>query len=78
MAVAGQRCIPRKAPRETPYENDEKEIEEEGDWKVEECAAWRKVRKGVGGRGGLMGIGVEESADVEDRENGRKKHLRDE
>jgi K+-transporting ATPase c subunit len=36
MTVVRQRCFPGQAAGESPYENNEEEVEEEGDWKVEE------------------------------------------
>jgi hypothetical protein len=64
MTVVRQRCLPRKAAGETQYEKDEKEVEEEGDWEVEERTAWRKVHKVITGRGTSIVIGVEESAEI--------------
>jgi hypothetical protein len=64
MTVVRQKGLPRKAAGENQYGKDEKEVDEEGDWEVEECTAWRKVHKVVAGRGMSIVIGVGESAEV--------------
>jgi len=75
MTVVRQRCFLGQAAGESPYESNEEEVEEEGDWKVEERAAWCKERNAVGDWG--LRIRVKQGAMVQDREDSREKDLPD-